>query len=100
MGWGVLVFPWGQDFVNRAFTDVDEHVCIGKALHRAHLIPLHRRNDAIENFAAVVLFQNLPISYGRYTVVVKLQPPCFTIGLDQCEVVSAMKVTGVNEYTM
>lgn len=96
----VFVLPRSQDLVDSALTDVHKHVSVCKTLHRAHLVPLHGGNKTIEGFTAVILFQDLPISYWRNTIVVEFEPPCLAIGLDQSEVVTTMEVTRVNEDTV
>ena len=96
----VLVLPRRQGLINRALANIHQHIRVRKALHGAHLVPLHRRYKAIEGLATVILFQDLTIGHGSHAIVVELEPPCLAIGLDQSEVVTTMEVSRVDENTV
>lgn len=96
----VFVLPRCENVVDRALTDVYQHVCVCESLHGTDLVPLHRRYHTVVHLTAEVFFEDLPISDGCYAVVVELEPPCLAIRLDQGEVVSAMEVARVHEHAV
>lgn len=96
----ILLLERREDLVHHTFANVDQHVCVGEALHGPYLIPLHWRNKTIEWLSTVVLLKNLAIGDGRDAVIVELQPPSVVVRLDEREVVTTMKITGMYEDTV
>lgn len=100
MRWGVFVFPRCKNVVDAGFAHIYQHVCVGKSLHSPNLIALHGRRDSIERLATIVLFENLAVSYRCYPVIIKLQPACLAIWLDESKVVSAVQIPRVHKNTV
>jgi len=96
----ILFLEWWQHVIRECLSDVYQHVRVREPLHRANLIPLQRRRNAIEDFSAEILLKNLAVCHGCDPVIVKLEPPCSGIRFDASEVVTAMEIPGVNEHAM
>jgi hypothetical protein len=100
MCWCILFLEWWQYVIRECLPDVYQHVRVREPLHRSNLIPLQRRRNAIEDFAAVILLKDLAVCHRRDPVIVELEPPASGIRFDTSEVMSAMEIPGVNEHTM
>ena len=100
MGWGILLPKRRQHFVVQALANVHQHVRVREALHRAHLVALHGRDQSVQWLTTVVLLENFAVSDGCHTIVVELQPSRLPVGLDECEVMTAMQVTRVHKDTV
>jgi hypothetical protein len=96
----IIVAEWSQDFINRRLADVDQHVGVREPLHCSDLIPLCLRHNSVEWLSAIILLQDLAVRHACHPVIIKLEPRGSPIWFDESEVVSTMKVTGVNEDTV
>lgn len=90
-----------ENLVDGALSDVDQHVGVGEPLRGSscvivvvvsRLVPSGRGE-----FSSVVVLENLLVGDGGDSVVVVLEPLSVLLRLDQGEVVSAVKVSGVDE---
>ena len=92
MGWCVLVLERSQYFVDGRVSNIHQHVCIGKSLHRTDLVALECRVDNIQGFAAVILFQDFFVGDWRHPVIVEFKPSGCAVGFDEGEIMSPMKI--------
>ena len=90
----------GQHLIDRCITDVHQHVGVREPLHRPNLIPLCLGDNTVQRLPTVVLLQNLPVCHRRHPIVVEFEPPSIPVWFDEGEVVSAVEVTRVYEYTV
>ena len=56
--------------------------------------------DTVHHLPSVVVLQDLFVSDGSHPVIVKLEPTSIFLRLDQCEVVSAVQIPGMDQYTV
>lgn len=100
MGRGILFCEGWQHLRNLALADIDQHVRVSEPLHRPCLVSLESWHNAVQRLATIVLFQHLTIRHRRHPVVVKLEPSCVVIRLDESEVVAAVEITRVYKHTV
>jgi hypothetical protein len=88
---GISLGEWREDFVDSALADVHQHVRIREALDSPDLLILCLDGGiSISRFATIVIFVDLLVRYGRDTIIVKLEPSSFSIGLDKSKIVPAV----------
>lgn len=100
MSRGVFFLERCQDLVNGSLTNINQHVRVRESLHRPDLITLHWRCQSIQWLATIVLLEDFTISDWGHAIIVKLQPPCFAVRLDECEVMATMKITGMHQHAV
>lgn len=96
----VLLGEGWQHLIDLALADINQHVRIREPLHRPCLISLKSGHNAVQCLATIVLFQYFTVSHRRHPIVVELEPSSLVIRLDESEVVTAVEITRVDEYTM